>query len=1627
MLNASWWARILLPPKVRSFRRFALSTRRHLRRVGIELFVLVLLAGVLVQTSALGRRTQARPLQATLTDSTNLPIYTNSETWGGGSPAEDCQSCSLAAATGNPGGRSVQPGQHIDPATGDFTSQLPLDSIPVTGGNLGLTMTYSSLLAQAQDQSGATDTWGNGWSGSLIPSISPSPGVKTVAEENGAQVTFTPLSGSTCPAGDASNSSHYTGATSSTQYCAPYRVDAQLSNEGTNGFAFFDQGQKHQIDFDQYGNFSQIIPSSASNEAEFTAPTIVYSLTSPNQNGCPTQTQGGVNVYVCQRLSDGLVSSYIELDSSGQVLGFLDPLGHQYTWTMGTITNPDDTAMSISNDAGADPSGTWNFGYASGSVSSPYKHDLTTITNPDNNTMTIGYDSVTGRADSQTDFTDGNTINYSYADSCGTCLASGQTQATTVTYAQGPSSDPAEIDVDSYKQGTLLLATFGSSNSTSPFYEQVSYVYTYPDATDQDAPIQESITHTGPAIGMQTTNVTTDSVGNVLTVENPQGHTTTNFYNDASNDLDELCWTAAPGITLPQQPSCTGSGVPTGAQAYAYDGYGQMTSSTDAMGNITNYGYYGTPLSAPPGKMCWEAQPGISVNNLSQFGLCYTGPGGADPSGTIPTGATAWTYDAAGNPTAQYQDWMVGDETIALKFYDADEELTGIAPPNACSAVTGDNLCSNPTPVDDTTYLYDRADRQSGTEFPVSSTVGGSTSNTFDAAGNLITTQASNGTSVDLVYNAYDADGRVCWTDKTSVSVSSTSCSSPPTGAGNSVTQYQYVTDLQAPTQVTNPDGKATTYVYSDPAYPSSATEVSDPQGKDIVYTSYDDLGRTCLTGPSPFPPADTPCTWTNTSGDTLTTYDILGNTYQVTDGNGDLTTYTYGNPQYPHVVMSVKDPLNRSTNFTYDGDGRQIQSQGPAGNDVTISYDQDGRKCFQTPTISSATCSSLPTGTGASVYAYNGLNELSSMTDNNGNTSAPLQVSSIYKYDPDGRLTSTTDDNGHIVSYAYSAGEYLTCIGYANVNGHNGDCSKARSSTNPIVKLDYVIQGATAVVSDTVDWQGNKITYAYSTDGMNDLQKVTYPTNTAESVTYGYDDNTLTSAAYHGPVVGTASETWTKNNDNLLASASELNSYSSNYAYDGQHNWIQTATNPGATGADTYQYFANGTLESDTLGSTTTSYSYDGASELTSKTSPTATFAYTNAGQRCWSSGSNISDPMCNSAPSGATSYAWNGFGQLCWTGVSTAQGCSNQPSSGVTSYTYDGLGLRTSETSTSGSTQDFTWATTGLIEDGTNAYIYGPEQSTAPAEQINLSSGAVSYLSSIPSGVHLAFDKTGSHVTEMAYSTYGIATDTTSSGGPTTPFGFEGGYTDPNGLVFLMNRYYDPTTCQFISKDPAVAQTGQPYDYAGDDPINRSDPNGLGPTQLQTDINAENWYATVAANLLSQAADLLLGAQWLRFSAAVNVAQGNYWNAFVDAVGASEWTTQAQDDIAQAKQDLQASRYAAAYVYRDQYEAAVNADPLKYDYPTGYAPSWNSCYTSYDNNGNCVPGHAATIGQFLTDASNFLAKLDECAYGASWGFAAGTLIEPGGGSVAGAVGGCGAGVYFGDSIPPNAPGPHG
>jgi hypothetical protein len=60
----------------------------------------------------------------------------------------------------------------------------------------------------------------------------------------------------------------------------------------------------------------------------------------------------------------------------------------------------------------------------------------------------------------------------------------------------------------------------------------------------------------------------------------------------------------------------------------------------------------------------------------------------------------------------------------------------------------------------------------------------------------------------------------------------------------------------------------------------------------------------------------------------------------------------------------------------------------------------------------------------------------------------------------------------------------------------------------------------------------------------------------------------------------------------------------------------------------------------------------------------------------------------------------------------------------------------------------------------------------------------------------------------------------------------------------------YYDPSTDQFLSVDPEVASTGQPYAFTRDDPLNQTDPLGLsGSAGIAAEVQYDKETAEFAA----------------------------------------------------------------------------------------------------------------------------------------------------------------------------------
>ncbi len=538
-------------------------------------------------------------------------------------------------------------------------------------------------------------------------------------------------------------------------------------------------------------------------------------------------------------------------------------------------------------------------------------------------------------------------------------------------------------------------------------------------------------------------------------------------------------------------------------------------------------------------------------------------------------------------------------------------------------------------------------------------------------------------------------------------------------------------------------------------------------------------------------------------------TYDADGNLETVTDPYGKTTTYTYDADNEPvkveqpngttneteyeangHVesetngahetteyrrnllgeAAEIIDPRSRTTVKEYDPAGNLISMTDPAGRTTTYTYDADNH--LKEVSYSEGGAHSVK-------YEYDADGNRTGMTDGTGTTT--------YTYDQLDRLTKTKDGHGDTVSYEYNLANEPTKITYPNGKS---------------IEREYDKDGRLHAVTD---WLEHTTTFSYDPD--SNLTAIKFPSGTGEQDTYAYDDaDEMSEVKMSKGEEVLASLEYTRNENEQLTStiskglpgAEETNdTYNTNnlltkagttdYKYD-------AANNPTQTGSSTNNYSEAGELESGTG----ISYAYNEMGQRTKQTpasGPATTYGYDQAGNL-----TSVERPKEGETPKIEDAYAYNGDG------------------------------LRISQT-ISETTNYLTWdATEGvplILNDGTNSYIYGP--GNAPIEQINNSTGAVTYLHHDQAGsTRLLTGSTGTVTGICTYAAYGTPT---CEGTATTPLGFDGEYTSSDtGLIYMRARTYDPSTAQFLSVDPLAKLTRAPYNFAEDNPLNESDPTGLG-----------------------------------------------------------------------------------------------------------------------------------------------------------------------------------------------------
>jgi RHS repeat-associated protein len=888
-----------------------------------------------------------------------------------------------------------------------------------------------------------------------------------------------------------------------------------------------------------------------------------------------------------------------------------------------------------------------------------------------------------------------------------------------------------------------------------------------------------------------------------------------------------------------------GAGTPIAQTAtFTYGATNQVVSTTDALGRVTRFTYDArgnrTSVTDPLGRTATSTYDGFnnptSVTNAAGETttmtydnrgnlLTTTAPDGATTTFTVNAdGTVASAMDAAGRTTSFTYDangfaaTATGpDGAVVSTRYDSLGNLVSSTDPRG-SAPGADAGAFT------TTFTYDAAGRRlTGTD-PLGAVVttvynaagrpakatdasGASTTSEYDAAGQLVAVTDAAGHRTTMTY---DGGGRPLTLTDATGSVTSTSYdalgrATAVTDALGGVTRTEYDAGNRVIARV-QPSGARTAYTY-DAA--DQVVTVTDPLGK-ATTTTYDLAGRPVTVtdadgraATSTYNRAGRPVSVKRADGSVLTwAYDVTGQLTAYTDASGAKTTYTY---DAAGRQATSTDAAGRTTSFAYDPAGELLAVTAPDGGVTTYSYDAVGRKVGTdysdaTPDVSAT---------------YDAVGRATSVTDGTGTTA--------YTYDVLGRVLKVARGDS-TVGYAWDDVNRLTALTYPN---------------GQTVTDSY---DATGQLTKVTDWQGRDYTYAWTPDGQ--VNTVNYPNGVTTAYNHDASGQVLGVATQNNAGTALLNLAYSYTDAGSLASqttdrTAEPRAPPSVGASTSTFTWDPLGRIAAVTGegAGTFAFDAAGSLTSTGDGRTLT---YNSAGQLTAMTTPaagtdptgsTTSFTYDARGNRA--TATTDTGPTA-----GTATYTDNLANQL-----TTLTG----PTGSASSYTYDGNGLRTTATTGTGDqavTEHYTWDTTStvprLLTDATHAYIYGT--GSTPLAQVSLTGGHTDYLhTDLIGSVRTTTNDTGQVTSDADYDTYGLAQNL--GGAPSftiTRFGYAGQYTDPTGLIYLRARYYDPTTAQFLTRDPLIDQTHNPYGYTAGNPLQFTDPLGLDWLQNWSDFSA-------------------------------------------------------------------------------------------------------------------------------------------------------------------------------------------
>jgi RHS repeat-associated protein len=1361
------------------------------------------------------------------------------ELLGGFNPAEGCLACELSSL-----GLEQLVGDPVNTATGDLSESASDISIPTYGPALSFVRTYDAAAAQQQTNAGQMGFgWTDNWATSAVPN-DPAENDVTVVESNGSQVTFYPY-GTSCPiAGQlapGSGSNHGT-------YCVAPRVQAYLTMSGSDYVFSLQDGTSYT--YSSVGAF-----------VDETSPTGLSVSIAAGATTCPAPAVSCETIMAADG-AQSIVLGFSLASQAGQIVTASDPLGR--TWTYRYCQTNSSTCLVGDLVSAKDPMGRiTTYTYDAGDSNTLLRNDLTSVTSP-------RFVADVPTASQISSFCSGGAApgdaTVDCYDSFGRVIEQGDPMGRLTTYAY---------------EGDALGSTGGSTVVTDPDGNETLYSYVYGE-------LLSTTTSYGTSAAASWSYFRDPATLLATAVVNPHGGVTTMSYTDGdvtslTNQIDETTtytdnrFGEATCVALPEAIStCQNLSPPTDidpGSAFtaptapaAYVTYSQYDTDADLVWTSTGeYSPSGTLLSLSTSYDLRYSQSVIvagtdyscAASAPANSGLtCATvDPGAYDTQKTNQQAITQLGYDTDGDlASTSITDGNSGGETATTtSSYDADGEVQSVVSPlgnldggeNGPSYTTSYfyNADDEVTEVAQATgsserktyYGYDADGNVTSLENPLT----GTTSTTFDADEEATFVTDPDGNST---LHCYDADGNV-----TEVvppvgvalkSLTATSCPSPlsdPTSESNAAaealavdaTLYSYdalrdTIDVYspAPQGQTGWETTASTYAPDQQLLETVAppTDPTNDPGGVVTLDTYDAADELVASS-------------TGTGSSLAVTsycYDPDGNETAVVppDGNTGASVEPGGLILTGYASCSSSSPYETTspyqTGYTHDSTGnlltrtRPATAAAPSGATTTDTYDASDQLATTTsPKNVTTTLTYTPLGEVATETYSDGTHSVTNTWNANGQNTKMVDgtLTSTTTYDVFGDVRTYTNGAQEEVSYVDNAlGEPLS-ITYPLPTGTTWDTSSSASYTYDDAGL----------LKKVTDLEGNSISYTYTADEL--AKTITFP-SAVGSESLGYD-----------------------NADNAQSIVFTKGSSSLSYSYTREPSGDIAAETDSQTGTDaspSYNYDSVDRVTKLTPGSgSATSYGYDASSNLTTLLG-VASAAYDDSSELCWTSATSSTN-ACSSPPTGSVSYSYDADGNrlsatqgsstldsASWNGIDELSTYDNHSAGDMTAATDDGNGLRESDT-VSSVAQDFVWDTATslpeLLEDGTNLYIYGP--SGTPIEQMSLSSGTSDYLISDALGSVRGVVSSAGILAWTSYDAYGKAGSTAVVAD--TPFGFAGGYTDGTGLVYLLNRYYDPATGQFISVDPIVDETDQPYVYTGGDPVINSDPSGL------TDVPAE------------------------------------------------------------------------------------------------------------------------------------------------------------------------------------------